>query len=211
MPRMSSTSCMRGTGFMKWMPMNCSGSLGDRGEPRDRDRGRIGADDRVGFEERSQTRENLALDLLVLGGRLDDEIAIAERVLAGRGRNAPERRRARPSSSICPLAIWRANRPLIVASAARSPLLGDVVDDDLEACLRANLRDAAAHLAGPDHAYFIDCKRHFLIPQRWAPATRPAPRTTAATDASAIHSRLTRCTNYRPILVSSSPSSGSAW
>ena len=25
MPRMSSTSCITGTGFMKWMPMNCSG------------------------------------------------------------------------------------------------------------------------------------------------------------------------------------------
>jgi len=52
-------------------------------------------------------------------------------------------------------------------------VFGNVVHDDIEAGLSADLRDAAAHLSGADYTDLVDCKRHFLIPQRWAPATQP--------------------------------------
>ena len=61
--------------------------------------------------------EDLALDLLVLRGRLDDDVAIAE-LVEGAGDRMRSRIALRSASSICPLATWRDSRPLIVASAA---------------------------------------------------------------------------------------------
>ena len=61
------------------------GIRGDGSEPGDRDRRGVGGEDRVRPHERAQVGENLALDVLVLGRRLDHEIAVGEFV---------ERRRA---------------------------------------------------------------------------------------------------------------------
>jgi hypothetical protein len=53
---------------------------GRRGESGDRDRRGVGGHDCVRLQERAEQGENLALDLLVLRGRLDDEVATPERV-----------------------------------------------------------------------------------------------------------------------------------
>jgi hypothetical protein len=73
MPRTSSTSFITGTGFMKWMPMNRSGRSVAR-QAGDRERGGVGGEDRFGLEHRTDQRVDLALDVLVFGRRLDDEV-----------------------------------------------------------------------------------------------------------------------------------------
>ena len=70
------------------------GMGGDRGEPGDRDRRRVGGDDRLGLEEGAQVGEDLALDVLVLRRRLDHEVAIGEIVVIGGDADAVERRLA---------------------------------------------------------------------------------------------------------------------
>ena len=52
--------------------------VGRSGEPRDRNRRGVGADDGLGLEVRTERGENLALDLFLLGRRLDHQIAVAE-------------------------------------------------------------------------------------------------------------------------------------
>ena len=76
---------MRGTGVREMDADEALGMLGDRGEAGDRDRRGVGADDGVGFEERAQTGEYLAFDLLVLGRCALDESRsppIAEQTLS---------------------------------------------------------------------------------------------------------------------------------
>ena len=88
MPRISSTSAITGTGFMKCMPMNLPGRS-------------VAAASRVieidevlvamiasGFSCGHELLEDLALDLLLLGRRLDDDVAIAEQRVIGAGRDA---------------------------------------------------------------------------------------------------------------------------
>ena len=83
MPRISSTSCIPGTGFMKCMPMKRSGRS-------------VAAASRVieidevleamivsGLRNGTQVGEDLALDVLVLGRRLDHQVAVAEIVVTG--------------------------------------------------------------------------------------------------------------------------------
>src|ERR1700709_1121659 len=57
-PRISSTSCITGTGFMKWMPMNFDG--------------------RSVAARRRALLHDLLLDLFLLGRGLDDDVAILE-------------------------------------------------------------------------------------------------------------------------------------
>ena len=54
------------------------------------------AEDRVGLEMRAEVGEDLALDVFLLGRGLDHEIAVAELVERVGGRDARERRLARP-------------------------------------------------------------------------------------------------------------------
>ena len=78
MPRMSSTSCITGTGFMKWMPMNCSGrSVAAASRVIEIDEVLV-ASIASGLQHRAERVEDLALDVLVLGRRLDDDVAVAE-------------------------------------------------------------------------------------------------------------------------------------
>ena len=125
MPRMSSTSSISGTGFMKWMPMNCSGRSVEAAS-------RVIEIDEVlvpriasGLEKRAELGEDLALDLLVLDRRLDHEVAVAE------ARQAVARRgcAAAPSLSCFGLIApgfdaGGTGLPLIVGSAA-STVSGD--------------------------------------------------------------------------------------
>ena len=54
--------------------------VGRGGEPGDRDRRGVGGEDRLRLQLRAELREDLALDALVLGRRLDDQVGV------GRGR-----------------------------------------------------------------------------------------------------------------------------
>ena len=51
---------------------------------------------------------------------------------------------------------WRAMLPLMVAMPALIRSGDDVVEQHVEAGERADMRDAAAHLAGADHADFAN-------------------------------------------------------
>ena len=86
MPRMISTSFIAGTGFMKCMPMKRSGrSVTAASRVIEIDEvllARIAPGCRLG----SRLREDLALDLLVLGRRLDHQIAVGEQLAALAGR-----------------------------------------------------------------------------------------------------------------------------
>ena len=97
MPRISSTSCITGTGFMKWKPMNFSG----RSVP---EASRVIEIDEV-FEVRivcgarcgTSAAKILVLERLPLGRRLDDQVAGAEDGEVGLEADARRaRRRVRP-------------------------------------------------------------------------------------------------------------------
>ena len=81
MPRISSTSCMRGTGFMKWMPMNRSGRSVTEASRVIEIEDVLEATSASRLQRGAERREDLALDGLVLGRGLDHEVAIAERVV----------------------------------------------------------------------------------------------------------------------------------
>ena len=84
MPRISSTSSISGTGFMKWMPMKRSGrSVAAASRVIEIDEVLV-ATMRLGLQRRAELGEDLALDLFLLGRRLDHEVAVAERVVARR-------------------------------------------------------------------------------------------------------------------------------
>src|SRR5919202_1368257 len=67
-------------------------AVGGGSEARDRDRGRIGGDDRLGLQHGAELVEDLALDLFLFDRGLDDEIAIGEVVELFGGRDARQRR-----------------------------------------------------------------------------------------------------------------------
>ena len=111
------------------------------------------------LERRAQRGEDFALDVLLLGRRLDHQIAIAELVERVGGRDALDRR----------LALFVADA--LAADLARQVAvdggnpLGDAVGDDVveqhvKAGQRADMGDAVAHLAGADHADLANGMRH---------------------------------------------------
>ena len=71
--------------------MKRSGPVGGRRQPGDRDGRGVGGQHRFRIELRAELRVDLALDALVLGGGLDDEVAAAEIGHGGRRRNAAHR------------------------------------------------------------------------------------------------------------------------
>ena len=94
MPRISSTSSITGTGFMKWMPMNRSGrSVAEASRVIEIDEV-LEATSASGFEDGAEIVEDLALDLFVLGRGLDDEVAVGQARRGLGGRDALERRPA---------------------------------------------------------------------------------------------------------------------
>ena len=111
--------------------------------------------------------EDLALDVFLLGRRLDDEIAVAELVERLGRRDALERG----------LALFlgdalAADLPRQVAVDGGEPGIDavgrDVVEQHVQAGERADMRDAVAHLTGADHADLANWMRHLLRPRRRA-------------------------------------------
>ena len=145
--------------------------VGRGGEPRDRDRRGVGADDRVGLQVRAEVGENLALDLFLLGRRLDDEIAVAELVERVGRRDARERG----------LAVLLGDQlardlPRQIAVDGGEPGIDavgrDVVEQHVHAGERGHMRDAVTHLTGADHADLADCEAMFSA---WPLAAAPWP------------------------------------
>ena len=115
----------------------------------------------VGLERRAERAEDLALDLLLLGRGFDHQIAIGELV-----------------QRFCRADAIEGGLPLVVGDALAADLarqiaadggkplgnaLGDdVVEQHVETRERADMGDAAAHLAGTDHADLADGKRRRL-------------------------------------------------
>ena len=161
------------------------GTLGHRGEPGDRDRRGVGGDDRLRLQVGPQAREDAPLDLLALGGRLDDEIAVGELVRAGAGRDPRERRGA---LGLVHLALGDLAREQAVdgREPGAQALLGDVAEHDVHPRLGADLGDAVAHLPGADDANLVDHEGHFFIRRRLAPD--PAHPMDAAVDRTAVAS-----------------------
>ena len=124
----------------------------------------------LGLERRTERAEDLALDVLLLGRRLDHEVAIAQFVEALGRSDALDR-----------------GLPLLFADALAADLArqvaadggntlgdafgGDVVEQNVKAGERADMGDAAAHLAGADHADLANRMRRLLRP----PGTRHRP------------------------------------
>ena len=125
-----------------------------------------------GLSDGTERAEDLALDLLLLRRRLDHEIAVAEFVEGLGSRDALDR-----------------GLPLFIADALTADLArqiaadggqtlgdafgGDIVEQHVKAGERADMGDAAAHLAGADHADLANRMRHLLRPRRNAPAAAP--------------------------------------
>ena len=103
-PRTISTSFISGTGFMKCMPITCSGRRVARGELGDRDRRRVGREDRAGrAAPASSSLKISSLSVLVLGRRLDRRSRTArDRAVARAGRDARQRSRRAPRPSSLP-------------------------------------------------------------------------------------------------------------
>ena len=155
MPRISSTSCITGTGFMKWKPMNRSG----RSVPL---ASRVIEIDEV-FEVRmvcgarcgTSALKICVLERLLLGRRLDDEVAVPE---GGEVALEADPRQRRVALGLGDAAA----RDLAVHVAADDVGrrlergLGDVVERDVEAGEREDVGDAVAHLPGADHANALD-------------------------------------------------------
>jgi hypothetical protein len=116
--------------------------------------------------------EDLALHRLVLGRRLDHDVAVAEGFVGERRPDAIERRLAVGAGD-------GALRDLAghVAADRGEPLLdlvlGDVVEAHLEPGERADMGDAVAHLSGADDADGLDLGSCAL---RHSPAPRRASR-----------------------------------
>ena len=187
--------------------------VGRGGKPRDRDRRRIGADDGRRLERRAERGEDLALGLLLLGRRLDDEIAVAEFSERVGGRDALDR-----GLALLVADALATDLPCQVAvdgrQSCRDAVGGDVVEQNVIARQRADVGDAVAHLAGADDADLVNGMRHLvrllaahLLAVRFGPFLDfdhlGSPFTTIAARDPASRQCLT--------LSSSVASSGNAW
>ena len=108
-----------------------------------------------GLRNGAQVGEDLALDVLALGGRLDHEIAVGEIVERRRDADPVKRRLA---AGFVELALGDLARQQAVDRRERrlDALFGDVVEQHVQSGLGADQRDAGAHLAGADDADFVD-------------------------------------------------------
>ena len=172
MPRISSTSCIIGTGFMKCMPMKRSGRSVTAARRVIEIEEVLVARIALLLEMRTKVDEDLALDRLVLGGGLDDEVGLAERGKVGAPLNALQRRlhlgigddAARDLARH--VALDERERAFSTASFLH------VVDGHVVAGERDHMGDAVAHLAGADDADRLD--------RRCAGLPRPCARAPVA-------------------------------
>ena len=119
---------------------------------------------------RTDHAEDAALDLLVLGGCLDHEIAGFEVDEVGRGGDAGQGHLAR---GVLDLAFFDelGVAPGDPFDAGLGLRLRDIVEQDVEARQRADLGDSGAHLPGPDDANLRDvhCSHAWV----WLAGRRP--------------------------------------
>jgi hypothetical protein len=176
MPRISSTSCITGTGFMKWKPMNFSGRSV-------RLASRVIEIDEV-FEVRivvrpqmrQQVLEDRLLDGLALGRGLDHQVGLAE--IGQLQRGADPRQRGVPVACGDLLARDLAVEVLFdQGDRAVQRFLADVGHQNVVAGQRGHMGDAVAHLTGPDHP---DCLNiHPRAPSSMFADPVPRPATQA--------------------------------
>ena len=122
-----------------------------------------------GFRLRAEVGEDLALDVFLLGRRLDDEIAVAELVERVGRRDARERG----------LAVFLGDQlardlPRQIAVDGREPGIDavgrDVVEQNVHSGKRDHMRNAVTHLTGADDADLFDCNAMFSA---WPRAAAP--------------------------------------
>ena len=135
--------------------------IGDRGESRNRNGRRIRCDNRLGLQRRAEFAKDCALGFLILGRRLDDDVAIVKRGVLGR--------RSDPLVRHCPRGIVETvafdvarQRGIDIGQGLFDAVFGNIVKIDLEPGDRADLGDALAHLACADHSHFADFGAHPL-------------------------------------------------
>jgi hypothetical protein len=106
--------------------------------------------------------KDLALDLFLLRGALDDDVAIRQRVDARGWLDPAKRRLARVVGEPA-----LGDEPLQIAIDGRErrldTVLGDVVQQHVETGHCRHMRDAVAHLARADHPDFFDVHSHPFI------------------------------------------------
>ena len=150
---MTSTSCITGTGFMKCMPITCSGRFV---------RAAISVIEiELVFVARiapasaaaSRSREDLELEIAILGRRFDDE----RRALHARRSTCAVATRPRIASLSAGLERALLDLPIEVARdralSALERVGRDVDHRDVESALREHVRDAIAHLSCTDHGH----------------------------------------------------------
>ncbi len=112
-----------------------------------------------GLSDGHKRGEDLALGLLVLGRRLDDEIAVAEIGERIGRRDALDRGLALLVADA--LAADLARQVAVDGgNALRDPVGDDVVEQNVIAGQRADMGDAVAHLAGADDADLANGRSH---------------------------------------------------
>jgi hypothetical protein len=127
-----------------------------RGELRDRDRGRVGREDRVDAAEEVRLSEELDLELQTLGYGLDDEVRAARRRLEV-GHEMHARLRGRGVGlGDAPLLHRLAEHRLDRRAGGFERTRVDVEENGLESRDRGEIGDAAAHRAGAEDRSLAD-------------------------------------------------------
>ncbi len=138
--------------------MNADESLrpvGRSREPGDRDRRRIGADDGLRLQRRTQRREDLAFSVFLLGGGFDDKVAVTELFERIGRRDALERVLALLVADA--LAADLARQIAVDGGECGRDAVGrNVVEQDMIAGQRTNVGDTVAHLARADDPDLAD-------------------------------------------------------
>ena len=125
----------------------------------------------VGFQVLTDRSENLLLDLFVLGGRFDDDIA------GRQGRQIQRRADARQGlihRALLDHALGHLPGEIAADGLKTSfdPVGADVMEQDRVAGRRADMGDPSAHLTGPDHADDLDIRHRFSAFAAWPPVRR---------------------------------------
>ena len=163
MPRTSSTSSITGTGFMKCMPMKRSGRSVAAAR-------RVIEIDEVLVASSASDRSDgqSSAKILCFSASLSVADSMARSTL---GERLERRRRLDPADGGLALRLLDAAggdlaREIAVdrGETRLDALLADVVQEHLVAGQRADMGDAAAHLARADHAYLVQLRRHFSSP-----------------------------------------------
>ena len=129
MPRMSSTNCILGTGFMKWMPMKRSGLAVTEARRVIEIEEVLEATMASGLRNGRSAGKNLALDLFVLGRGLDHEIAVAEPV-ERRGDPNPVEDRLAPRFIHLALGDLARKQAVDRRQGGVDALLGDILEEN---------------------------------------------------------------------------------